>query len=58
MTVQVWVLANPWVLHLTGVGLDVFFTCDLNPIHVETDLGVGFIFHPWVHQKPERNLKK
>jgi hypothetical protein len=37
-----------------------FYTRDLNlsPIHTEPSLGAGFIFHPRVHPKPERNLKK
>jgi hypothetical protein len=37
-----------------------FCTLDLNSIRVESTLGAGFIFHPWVHQKLEktRNPKK
>jgi hypothetical protein len=33
---------------------------NLNPTRAEPDLGAGFIFHPWVHPKPEknRNLKE
>jgi hypothetical protein len=37
-----------------------FYTRDLNLslIHTEPSLGAGFIFHPRVHPKPERNLEK
>jgi hypothetical protein len=30
---------------------------DPNPTRVESDLGAGFIFHPWIHPKPEKNPK-
>jgi hypothetical protein len=49
-----------------------FYIRDPNPTHTKSDLGVGFIFHPWMHlkknpenrkkseknSKPKRNLKK
>jgi hypothetical protein len=39
-----------------------FYIRDPNPTHTKSDLGVGFIFHPWMHLKKtletERNLKK
>jgi hypothetical protein len=37
-----------------------FCTRDLNPnpTRVEPGFGAGFVFHPWVHPKPERNPKK
>jgi hypothetical protein len=36
-----------------------FCTHDLNPnlTRVEPNLGVSFVFHLWVHLKPEKNLK-
>jgi hypothetical protein len=36
-----------------------FFTrrLNLNPTRTELGLGAGFIFHPWVHLKPEKNPK-
>jgi hypothetical protein len=30
---------------------------NLNPTRTELGLGAGFIFHPWVHLKPEKNMK-
>jgi hypothetical protein len=47
----------PWVLHPMGAGSVYFCTRDPNPTYAESGLGAGFIFHPWVHPKPERNPK-
>jgi hypothetical protein len=53
MAVQVRVSGNPRVLHPTGAGAFLH----PNPTRAEPGMGAGFIFHPQVYLKPERNKK-
>jgi hypothetical protein len=59
MVIQVQVLDYPWVLDLTGVGLVSFLypRVDPYPTRTESCSGAGFIFHPWVHLKPQKKTE-
>jgi hypothetical protein len=60
MVVQVQVLINSWVLHLTGVGSGAFLHLWLEPESDprETEFGCGFCFSPVGTPEQKKTRKK